>query len=100
MIFISQVVKNEIIERIEKILHNGDKYSKKEFEVIINKIMLDIEKREKNKNVVYELDKPIKKKQLSSYNLFIKEQVPTLQGTSIERFKYASKLWNEKKEQK
>ncbi len=99
MIFSTQEVKNEVIERIEKILHNGNNYSKKEFEIIINKIMIDIEKREKNKDVVYKLDKP-KKKQLSSYNIFIKEKVPILQGTSIDRFKYASKLWNEKKEQK
>jgi uncharacterized membrane-anchored protein len=95
MIFSTKEVKNEIVERMEKILTNSEKYTKKEYETFIKKIIIDIEKREKNRessviNDDCKIEKP-KKKQLSSYNL---------QGTSIDRFKTASQMWNEKKEKK
>jgi|688.fasta_scaffold989350_2 uncharacterized membrane-anchored protein len=104
MIFSTKEVKNEIVERMEKILTNSEKYTKKEYETFIKKIIIDIEKREKNRessviNDDCKIEKP-KKKQLSSYNLFIKEHIPILQGTSIDRFKTASQMWNEKKEKK
>jgi hypothetical protein len=99
MVLLSKEVKGEILERIENILNSNTEYSRVEFETIINKIVIDIEKRQKNTRVAdSKIDK--KTKPLSSYNLFIKEQIPILKGTSIERFRCASQLWKEQKDKK
>jgi len=100
MVFVSQEVKNEILDRMEKILNTGDDYSKNEFETIIKKILIDVEKRQKNKLSIKSSIIEKTKKPLSSYNLFIKEQIPLLQGTSIDRFRNASQLWKEQKDKK
>ena len=98
MLFSTEEVKNELLERIEKILNSDNQYSKMEFEIIVKKILTDIEKRHKNKHLTIpdNHDKP--KKPLSSYNLFIKQTIPNLTGTSVDRFKIACQMWKDLKD--
>jgi hypothetical protein len=92
--------KNEIISRIGKVLNADNDYSKVELESIIKKILNDVERRQNRQNDEIRTNEGKNKKPLSAYNIFIKEQIPLLKGTSVDRFRCASRLWKEQKDKK
>lgn len=95
MVYTTIEDKNEIISRIKKVLDVDSDYSKVEFEAIVRKILIDVEKRQNKIIDEVQVEEGKKKKPLSAYNIFIKEQIPLLKGTSVDRFRHASKLWKQ-----
>ena len=92
--------KNEIISRIGKVLNADNDYSKVELESIIKRILNDVEKRQNRQMREIQINEIKTRKPLTEYNIFMKEQIPLLKGTSVDRFKVASRLWKEKKDKK
>lgn len=93
-----EVLKDEFLGRVSVILERTDLTEKDKLS-IIGKIFVEFEKRNKSqlsKLVV----KPVKeKRELTSYNLFIKEKMGALEKdvfASKNRFKVAASLWKNK----
>lgn len=81
---------DEIIKELNSFLINNDKYSKKELETVVSVACRNAydkykgkSKGKKNKKNDDEEDKP--KKELSPYQLFMKEQMPILKARENEK---------------
>jgi len=93
-----EVLKDEFLGRVSCILERDD-LTEKEKVSVIGKIFVDFEKR--NKSQLSKLvAKPAKeKRELTAYNLFIKEKMGALEKdvfASKNRFKVAASLWKAK----
>ncbi len=88
-------LKEEFINRVELILERED-LSEIEKKSIIGKLFIDFEKRNKT-HLSKLILPPIKeKRQLTDYNIFIKDKMIELKGEVVPsklRFKTASSMW-------
>jgi len=92
--FVSEL-KDEFLVRVETILNREDlTYIEKKS--IIGKLFIDFEKRNKSQLSKLILPPIKEKRQLTDYNIFIKDKMNELKGEVVPsklRFKTASSMW-------
>lgn len=91
-------LKDEFLGRVSGILERTDLTEKEKLSVI-GKIFVEFEKRNKSQLSKLVVKPPKEKRELTSYNLFIKEKMGALEKdvfASKHRFKVAASLWKAK----
>jgi len=88
--------KTDLIARITSFIESQtEEFSKKDLTSVVGKIYDSLKKAN--------VDGEVKKRALSPYNLFMKEEMAKLKDnkdmSSTEKFKYVAVLWNQKKEE-